>query len=97
MKTSNFIILILLLSNFVNASELLPFPEKSRSSVPNDDQQALRDFNRRISTLDCNSLQGVRDGLIERRDLSQTLFDRNFYQERLNVVERAGDQLNCPW
>lgn len=103
MKTSFILIffLALLLSTHNMAVELLPFPQENRPQenrpfVLNNDQQALRDFTRRIDSLDCVSLRGVRNGLIERVNNSRTLSDKDYYQKRLDVVESASNNLNCP-
>lgn len=78
------------------ASELLPFPDENRSFKQTGEQEVLLRFKNRVGNLDdCNSLQEVESGLMERIRRSMTSSDRNYYQERLDIVIDTKINLNC--
>lgn len=96
MRIFLFSLLIVFLSAPAFAGELLPFPEQDRSPAPSPEQQALEGFRNKIRGLDCTSLNELRMGLRQRVNQAPSSFDRGYYQNRLNAVNNARAQNNCP-
>lgn len=96
MRKLLFLSLVFLLLSGVNASELLPYPEKGSSYTQSPEQQALDRFVQRIQGQSCKSLSVIRQGLIKRINASSKAFDKRYYQDRLDAVNNVSRQKKCP-